>query len=485
MSTDKDLLQEWFDGDRATVQEAMARRCAEDPALAERVLAHDHCVAMLQGRLTSTATDPVIILDRLRRRRWHGRLRRTGLVLAAAAILAAIAAWWPKPAQPAVWGRLLTVNGSGLIEGRQEATGKIVERALIAGEPLRFDDRLVLEAGRVVLEDATATRLELRGGGRPASLQLQRPRAAGNCRLQRGELRITVPSAASQDRWTMATQELQLSTTNSRFTVVSDDGTTGIAVRAGQLSVQAPLASADRQLAAGESLVVRASATGQRPVALDHRPIGWWPGEADRENDDDLLDQSGNGGHGFLIFPQEATYVPGLDGDALRLSSRAQVMIEDHPRYDCGSGTIALWARPAYPWHEQAMAISKPISLLTKMDWDGAAGYELLHASGHPAEHWGGRVVLDRATRPSAVATMPPGTDWVHLAVTWGGGRLRFYQDGMLQSETPIPARPVPGNDQHITIGGNYAGLLDDIRLYDLALEPAEILALRLMHDGE
>ena len=96
MSTDKDLLQEWFDGDRATVQEAMARRCAEDPALAERVLAHDHCVAMLQGRLTSSATDPVIILDRLRRRRWHGRLRRTGLVLAAAAILAAIAAWWPK-----------------------------------------------------------------------------------------------------------------------------------------------------------------------------------------------------------------------------------------------------------------------------------------------------------------------------------------------------------------------------------------------------
>ncbi len=82
------------------------------------------------------------------------------------------------------------------------------------------------------------------------------------------------------------------------------------------------------------------------------------------------------------------------------------------------------------------------------------------------------------ATGPAAL----PLNAWSHLAVTLGGGTLRLYVDGV-QVATAAVSGAISATAQPLRIGGNslwgeyFAGLLDDVRIYNRALTAAEIQA--------
>jgi hypothetical protein len=74
---------------------------------------------------------------------------------------------------------------------------------------------------------------------------------------------------------------------------------------------------------------------------------------------------------------------------------------------------------------------------------------------------------------------------WTHVAATWDGSLKRFFIDGQVaanQGTVPIQF------DEHDTIiGGNmyqgrfvspFVGILDELRIYERALEPSEVLDL-------
>lgn len=74
--------------------------------------------------------------------------------------------------------------------------------------------------------------------------------------------------------------------------------------------------------------------------------------------------------------------------------------------------------------------------------------------------------------------------EWMHLAVTWGGGEKRFFVNGELHSTTPYagkPAAPV----RVIHIGCRWTGTemflvgdVDEILMYDRCLSPDEIATI-------
>ncbi|NCC49642.1 MAG: PKD domain-containing protein [Spartobacteria bacterium] len=74
---------------------------------------------------------------------------------------------------------------------------------------------------------------------------------------------------------------------------------------------------------------------------------------------------------------------------------------------------------------------------------------------------------------------------WSHFAATWDGATMRYYQDGCLLREEDTFAGPISINEVFVTIGINsehlenkFAGVLDEVRMYNRALSPGEIYAI-------
>lgn len=70
---------------------------------------------------------------------------------------------------------------------------------------------------------------------------------------------------------------------------------------------------------------------------------------------------------------------------------------------------------------------------------------------------------------------------WYHIAFTYDGSNIRSYLDGVLQNTTPATGS-IDTNDSSLRIGWynstpNYDGTLDNIRIYDQALTPSQIIA--------
>jgi hypothetical protein len=82
----------------------------------------------------------------------------------------------------------------------------------------------------------------------------------------------------------------------------------------------------------------------------------------------------------------------------------------------------------------------------------------------------------------SGTAPLAAGT-WTHLAATVSDGSLRLYVNGTLVKTTALPG-PLTSTDSPLRIGGNsfwakefFAGLIDEVRIYNRALSATQIQA--------
>jgi chitodextrinase len=86
----------------------------------------------------------------------------------------------------------------------------------------------------------------------------------------------------------------------------------------------------------------------------------------------------------------------------------------------------------------------------------------------------GGSVQWVGGTTPSPVGS------WTHLALTYDGSALRLYVNGV-QAATLAASGTIQSSSSPLFIGGNqpygeyFNGLIDDVRVYNRALSPAEI----------
>ena len=193
----------------------------------------------------------------------------------------------------------------------------------------------------------------------------------------------------------------------------------------------------------------------------------------DEESGLTALDASGGSRNGTI---RGALRVAGHSGGALQFDGVDDwVTVSDAAALDLTSGmTLEAWVNPAAP-------MSGWDTIVLKERGAGDMAYGLYANDGAPAPAGYVNVGGSHTSVPGAAAVAPGA--WTHLATTYDGATLRIYVNGTLASSRPRTGNIVVSGGA-VRIGGNnawpgefFAGLIDDVRIYNRALTALEIEA--------
>jgi hypothetical protein len=207
-----------------------------------------------------------------------------------------------------------------------------------------------------------------------------------------------------------------------------------------------------------------------RPEGL----VGYWAFNAADVSDTTVRDRSGKNRNGTLVGGP--TLAPGRHAEAVSLDGvDDQVLVGNLMATGAGRISAAAWVYkndadgddfvvskaaatsttdPNYVW---SLGVAGD---LVRVRLQGAAGVETFD---------GPKIAAQR---------------WTHLGFTYDGSNVRIYVNGRLR-QTAAHTGLVLASNVPVVIGGsadglndtNFAGRIDDVRLYDLALDPRSMLA--------
>ena len=190
-----------------------------------------------------------------------------------------------------------------------------------------------------------------------------------------------------------------------------------------------------------------------------------------------VTDVSGTGNHGVITG---AARVAGISGNALQFDGvNDWVTVADAASLDLSSAlSIEAWVKPAVSTGNWRTVVLK--------ERTGGLAYALYSHDGAPLS--GGTTVpagylhVGAADQPVRGGDPLPLNAWSHIAMTFGGGTMRFYVNGV-EVGTRAQAGSTAVSAQALRIGGNsvwgeyFNGAVDEVRIYNRALGAAEIAA--------
>jgi len=191
-----------------------------------------------------------------------------------------------------------------------------------------------------------------------------------------------------------------------------------------------------------------------------------------------VIDASGNGHDGTLIGAATVMF-DAERGGVLSVEGAGYVDCGDDPAFDItGPLTVAAWIKtPGLSKRHQV--------IVTK----GYAAWSLLNSRQINTIQFaarGIRVARDEMTALTGTQNVVDGC-WHHVAAIYEGLRMSLYVDGKLDASVGAGGR-FDISDEPIRIGGipappgyEWTGSIDDVRIYDYALNETEIQAL---HEG-
>lgn len=201
----------------------------------------------------------------------------------------------------------------------------------------------------------------------------------------------------------------------------------------------------------------------------------------DEGEGDILFDDTENNNDGVV---HGATWVVTKFGYALMFDGVSNyILVPDSPSLNpTHQLTLAAWI--------QYRPTSSPTqAILTKRDRAKKQGYAL--------EVAGGRLRLrlyDGEVEYSATGDIVPVDEWTHVAVTWDGASIRFYLNGEISTQEPLPfSGSISPTTRAVNIGrwSDYpnkflwAGLISEVSIWDRALTEEEIQVLYERGKGE
>jgi hypothetical protein len=204
--------------------------------------------------------------------------------------------------------------------------------------------------------------------------------------------------------------------------------------------------------------------------------VSWWSGE------NNALDNCGLNNGKPVHSP---SYAPGKVGTAFLFNGYNQcILIPDSPSLHFTNAlTAEAWIYPTRP--------SAANSIVVK--FDGTFG---VNESSFSFSLYYSKLYLNL----SADGTPTPSTQlnsnddvplnaWTHVAATYDGSTISLYINGILDATLPYSGGIYPGTD-NMAIGANvggmgsggmagpFAGMIDEVSLYNRALSPPEIKAI-------
>ncbi|UOA10753.1 fibronectin type III domain-containing protein [Methylobacter sp. S3L5C] len=184
-----------------------------------------------------------------------------------------------------------------------------------------------------------------------------------------------------------------------------------------------------------------------------------------------VADASGNGNHGTI---KEAVSIPnGHSGKALKFDGvNDWITINDSPSLDISAGmTLEAWVYPT-------VSMNRTMTVIMK-EQPGQQVYTLYANtdSNQPAvDPW-----INGGERLLAGGTLLPANQWRHLVGTYDGQNEILYVNGQQVAIKP-QSGPILTSTGALRIGGDsiwsgefFQGYIDEVRIYNRALTPAEV----------
>jgi len=201
--------------------------------------------------------------------------------------------------------------------------------------------------------------------------------------------------------------------------------------------------------------------------------LAWW--KLDESDGNEAEDASGNNHFGMLVGEPQWLPDGGKVGGALKFDG-VDDYVQTSYTDDLPIWTISVWVKsPASPTSEGPSAVVNRENTY-QINWDhqsevfrGAAGVQV-----------GGEWYA------AGFGDLQPNT-WYHLLVNYDGESLKAYKDGALVTDTSGLFGNPYAEQATLTLGrhaydrepeNHFAGLIDDVRIYNYSLAETEVAAL-------
>ncbi len=206
--------------------------------------------------------------------------------------------------------------------------------------------------------------------------------------------------------------------------------------------------------------------------------VGWW--KFDEGSGTLAADASGNHNTGTLAGTTKPVWVAGKHGKALSFDGITSVAYatDTSSLRLTSSGTVSVWINPkAYP------ANGAWSTVFAKGNWAGGLNDYTIFFNGT-----NGNLYFEVSGSGETDITVPsssvPLNKWTHLMITWSGGNYSSYVNGVFKGSHGITGTPDTSTYKFVIgaplVGGanEFAGSIDDVRVYSRALSAAEIYKL-------
>ena len=221
-------------------------------------------------------------------------------------------------------------------------------------------------------------------------------------------------------------------------------------------------------------LVVLASGGSTSGVLITTVPglVGYW--KLDEGSGTQLKDSSGWGNPANITG--SPSWVPVATGLAMTFNGSTHGVVSDQANLNATTAlSLAAWVKP------NQLATQDVISRATFGSFDG---YALsLGSNGKAFVQFNQASVGDAFKLESSSSYPTSGNTWMHVAATYDGTTMRLYINGVQESSASGPAA-IAASALSIGIGGQsngsrrFRGDMDDVRVYNRALTPAEVATL-------
>jgi len=228
------------------------------------------------------------------------------------------------------------------------------------------------------------------------------------------------------------------------------------------------------------SLVVALIVARRAPTSSPNRssllaassPVSWWPGAS---NANDVI------GTNDGIVPSGVTFAPGKIGTAFSFDGVDTGRTKWGESFDAvripGFGmklpsseiTIEFWQKVQGAWVQYGVSLSP---------------YNFTHVCRCIAPYNDGKVWFDFGNNRAGgqLSYTPPVSifgSWQHFAfvASQTGNFMKIYRNGILEAQK-VGMTPFANIDCDLLIGDGFAGLIDEVKIYNRALSAAEILSI-------